>query len=1606
MNKLVNALLIFGLWICSGTFYSIYGQTSDLVGNGSTVRVDVATGTEHFYDYKIPDNITLDGVTLDSDFGLLEFYLVGGDGGRRKVNTIFGNCAIRGGAGAQVSVTFRIGTGPLELEPGGIIRFVPGYRGKSLTAGGVNGGGGGGGTAILYQSPTLAAAADSDGDCTNKIAGEQKKIPSIDFNDASHCWILLGVAGGGGGAQGDGVCGGSEGIGGNDAERGLAGKGHESPGAGGIEGKGGDVGIESTTAGGGYRDNGRGNSNPGASGGAGKLDGVSGGNSGDQSGGRGYGSGGSGGENGGGGGGFSGGGGGGRYGGGGGGGSFVIQKENPTNGQILALEVKKTRGITDLTPDHGFITYRFSRDEQKPVAICQDVVVNMDGKEFKGVSPVDADGGSYDRNGATISVDFCDVGASGQCGRGNRVISCFDVGTTISQVLRVSNGLQQSSCDFTIEVNAGTPNLVCPANKMVMVDPVSCKATVTDGLSPETTEGCDVNLYYEIQESLNGVDLSPVNGEGIITNYDFQGGAATVTYYLSETEGTTSSCSFLITAVDEEAPVARCKDATVQVDDMITDYASLVDDGSYDNCSISSIRLDKNIFGCDELGDNTVTLTAKDERGNESTCTAIIHVNDPVDPIVSCPTSMAVETDGAGCTATISNLDPLTASDNCGVASLSHSVFEVTSNAISLVTMGSGPIAEITLDPGNFDLYYSITDQEGNSGFCSFQVSVSKADPLALSCPANITVSTQTGVCSSVVSGGLAPSITGSCFESLSYQIEEPDAALISGDGELAFHTFPLGISAISYTTIEKGGRSLSCSFQVEVEDQKVPTARCQDITAYLDETGSVSITPIQVDNGSFDACSPVTLSLDQLDFDCQSLNTITTVTLSVKDTDGNTSSCFAKIGILDEIPPEMNCRNNIRIYLDNEGSVSFDPMGILVSSSDNCQIGETLVDPLQDFTCEDLGEHFFTIEQNDLSGNISSCTGKVTVFDNISPQLITKDISVSLDHNGLATITADQINDGSSDNCNISQLSVSPNTFDCSELGSNTVTLIAFDAAGNEARKSAEVYIVDMDQPSAICQTATIQLDASGQAVLEVASIDGGSTDNCGIVSRAISNRSTTFTCSDVGSQEVILTLADASGNQNQCTTTVTVIDGILPTAQCRDLTIYLDESGQANLSPTEVNNGSKDACGVADIYLSKSDFDCNDVGQQTVKLGVVDLSGNTSECEATITIKDEQSPSLACYDLTITFNGEEEILIPIESIFSPEESYDACGSVSFMSQSRLEVFCAEVGTIIPVEVVAKDINGNTDNCTVRINVEGMPCGVEEVDLGCDSGADTRYDAELDNYTLTSEGCFAVSEESITFAGQQLCGDGEIIAHLEDIDGSGYAGVMLRENLLPESRMVAVASNLSRNVRAEYRASTGGNVVRIIKRHTRAEWFKIVRQGKKFKSYSSRDGLSWKHLRTVTMQNMPECLFVGLYAYSSNASAVVTATFDELTILEANLSSYTSFSPIPQSARLSTENIEQGALTTTDLDVVPNPFHTNTNISFNLPQADHVKLEIYNLYGQKVRQMADLHLKEGQYHFDWEGKAANGQLLESGVYLIRLGVGEKWLTRKVSLLR
>jgi|GEM_PF-6561582 len=83
-----------------------------------------------------------------------------------------------------------------------------------------------------------------------------------------------------------------------------------------------------------------------------------------------------------------------------------------------------------------------------------------------------------------------------------------------------------------------------------------------------------------------------------------------------------------------------------------------------------------------------------------------------------------------------------------------------------------------------------------------------------------------------------------------------------------------------------------------------------------------------------------------------------------------------------------------------------------------------------------------------------------------------------------------------------------------------------------------------------------------------------------------------------------------------------------------------------------------------------------------------------------------------------------------------------------------------------------------------------------------------------------------------------------------------------------------------------------------------------------------------------------------------------------------------------------------------------PNPFNPNTVISYDIPDAAYVKLEIFNLLGRKVATLVDGFQEAGHRQVDWHSTDDNGQRVSSGIYLYRLTAGEFTQSRKMILLK
>ncbi len=83
-----------------------------------------------------------------------------------------------------------------------------------------------------------------------------------------------------------------------------------------------------------------------------------------------------------------------------------------------------------------------------------------------------------------------------------------------------------------------------------------------------------------------------------------------------------------------------------------------------------------------------------------------------------------------------------------------------------------------------------------------------------------------------------------------------------------------------------------------------------------------------------------------------------------------------------------------------------------------------------------------------------------------------------------------------------------------------------------------------------------------------------------------------------------------------------------------------------------------------------------------------------------------------------------------------------------------------------------------------------------------------------------------------------------------------------------------------------------------------------------------------------------------------------------------------------------------------------PNPFNPTTMINFSIEQDKQVELTIYNLKGQKVKQLIKDQLPAGQHEIIWNGKDDNGKQAASGIYFYKMKSGDYQNSRKMLLLK
>jgi hypothetical protein len=810
-------------------------------------------------------------------------------------------------------------------------------------------------------------------------------------------------------------------------------------------------------------------------------------------------------------------------------------------------------------------------------------------------------------------------------------------------------------------------------------------------------------------------------------------GPNTVTLTYTDAANNTKTRTVYVMVVDGAPPVVVTQSATVSLDanGQYTLDPDEVDGGSTDNCLLSNIKsVTPNQFDCDDIGPNTVTLTLEDAAGNTASATATVFVEDNLPPTTIALSGQYVlysnQLLNGEIAVTAVVLNP-TSYDNCEITDtiltdVDSNLFYAPGQYVYEFTCDD---VSYTDDDGVFidksrDIVIHNIDESGNWSRDTANVILIDVDAPSIT------------VQNANVSLGADGTVD---LLSDNYITAEDECGVDSiWLSQTEFDCSDLGSQVIYAYARDIHNNADSVQLTVTVVDDLDPiiTLVQSSISLYLDPvTGEASL-PANVSSlaTATDNCTdPQSVTLSQTDFDCSDVPTAVVV-VTAEDESGNIATANITVTLLDTISPVLDIDASHTLQLDANGSASLSINDVDIASSDNCAIdSRSLSQSL--FDCDDLGTNTITFTARDAGGNATSQTVTVIVEDNIDPVASASDIIRNLNSDGEVVIDADDIDNGSSDNCDIVSKTLSQTTFGCDDIGVNTVTLTVTDAAGNSDQVTATVTIQDVTKPvfvNFLEDNDTLRLNQFGRRLVTVPGIIGDVVDNCTddaniTISVSYTNSCTNVTksgtsimldCSDDSRacsltddgdlRRFVITATDEYNNTTEITRDYFVIDLFAPNVFPENLTLYLPEDPGGNaevvtdagrstgneagtaLDPVGLDSASYDSCAIVSIGLLETvnqqtatqtiTYTCEDLGANTYWLRASDTYDNRASYSGVVTIVDtikpDISPSLGS-DAAKIYVDQRGIatLDPEDLIQTASDNISSCGLTTTASRT-----------------------------------------------------------------------------------------------------------------------------------------------------------------------------------------------------------------------------------------------------------------------------------------------------------------------------------------------
>jgi hypothetical protein len=837
--------------------------------------------------------------------------------------------------------------------------------------------------------------------------------------------------------------------------------------------------------------------------------------------------------------------------------------------------------------------------------------------------------------------------------------STLPVGVTPIEYTATDDAGLTAMCNFSITVlDMQLPEITCPSSPQVFgTNGGDCDYDVTGtALDALASDNCGVT---SLTHDYNGGGMT-------LDGVSFPLGTTVVTWTATDAAGMSISCSHTVVVQDDDAPtVETACPADIVVDndmDVCGAVVTYTEPTFADNCDGTGLTgtLIEGLASGEEfpVGTTTVTYEYVDAAGNSISCSFTVTVNDTQVPEITCPADVVVEIDGSvtGGPATLVSSGP------CGVT-LEYTAPVGTDNCLD-------PITELAGGQGSAPNYYSydgtytetwlVTDASGNTAECSFTITVEDPVPPMITCPDDITVSTDPGVCEAEVVYS-TPLGGDNC----------PGWTITLTQGIESGGTFPEGTTLVEYTIEDDMGNTMSCSFNVTVEDTEGPTivdcAADQEVVA--DDLCMAAVPDLTGDVTATDNCTASGALMVTQDPAAGTLfggahGDTQVVTLTVTDAFGNTTTCEAVLTLVDETDPMIDCSSIPTVVSADAGTCgcaitdnSFD--AILM---DNCEASLTHdyapapSNTTLNGTTLPVGITTITFTATDENGNTASCTVDIEVTDDEDPTFVNcpEDLTVNNDPDlcGANVVWSVPV---AADNCGVQSVTqtAGPAPGNFLPVGTTTIEYLVTDVNGNTATCSFDITVEDVEIPEISCPTQFLTQSADGNCEWVVPDdvIDATATDNCAVTSLTNDyNGSNTLAGATfpLGTTTVTWTAEDAADNSISCSYVVVVIDDSAPVVSTcpSDITVDNDEDEcgavvEYSLPTFENNCDGTGLTGTLTEGLASGEL--FPVGTTTVTYEYTDAAGNgPAVCSFTVTVNDTQNPEITCLtDVVVEIDG-----------------------------------------------------------------------------------------------------------------------------------------------------------------------------------------------------------------------------------------------------------------------------------------------------------------------------------------------------------------------------